>query len=402
MFESKILAAFVESRKGYDTAREYVHDLSPIGRSVLSAITEYYALDADAEAVDTDVLSAQLERQFGDVPKHARELRDYLTELYATDTSAVNVVQEVLAAEKSRLGLLLTDAILTKNDTMISTHLAEYVAIQDAAVLETDETDTYTGADLDEFEDMYDESNLIRIAPPDLNRRLRGGLLRGHHIILAAMPEIGKSLFALNMTAGFLTQGLRVLYVGNEDPMPELILRLLGNLTGIDQDDLFDRKDEVMSKARELGYDLCTFSGLDPGSIETIESMLRRDSYDVLVIDQLRNLQSRTENNTLRLEAVAQGARNLARRHNVLVVSVTQAGESARDKLVLNSGDIDGSNIGMPGACDVIVMIGCKDEFYERDLRKMTLAKNKRGGVHDSFTVAIDRWHSRVRDFGAR
>jgi KaiC/GvpD/RAD55 family RecA-like ATPase len=222
------------------------------------------------------------------------------------------------------------------------------------------------------------------------------------HLLLAAMSEAGKSLFAINMAAGFIRQGYKVLYIGNEDPIVELILRLLSNLSGITGDDLFTKKEEVMSKAVELGYDLITFKGLDPGSIEDIDALLRAGDYDVVVVDQLRNIRAKTENNTLRLEAVATGARNLARRYDVLMISVTQAAESARDRLVLNSGDIDGSNVGMPGACDVMVMVGLNDDYYLRDLRRIAIVKNKRGGIHDNFTVSIDRWHSRVKEYGGR
>ena len=86
----------------------------------------------------------------------------------------------------------------------------------------------------------------------------------------------------------------------------------------------------------------------------------------------------------------------------MLVVSVTQAGESARNVLTLNSGDIDGSNIGMPGACDIMVMVGMDDEYYLRDLRRVAIVKNKRAGIHDAFTVGIDRWLTRVLDYGDR
>ena len=114
------------------------------------------------------------------------------------------------------------------------------------------------------------------------------------------------------------------------------------------------------------------------------------------MIDQMRNVRANTENNTQRLEVVAQELRNIGRRHECLVISVTQVGDSGRDKLVLNDGDIDGSNTGIPGACDVIVMIGSNEEFELRDLRHLTLAKNKRGGDHSSFTVRVDRDISRV------
>lgn len=398
MVEQKLLAAFMDSRKEFDVGANYVKrdELSPMGKHVFAAIKGYYDLDPDAEFADHDVIRSQLERKIGQVPKHKRELNDYLTELAATEASAVNVVKELIEQRKSQIGRALAEALLIQDDAVLPSLLEEYVTAHDATELETDIDEIYTGASLDDFEQMYKAENLIKVAPPDLNRRLRGGLIRGQHLILAAMPETGKSLFALNMTAGFLQQRLRVLYVGNEDPIPELVLRLLSNLTGRTQDDLFADKEAVMVEARERGYDLVTFVGLSPGNLNTLDSLLRKGNYDVLVVDQLRNLDARAENNTTRLETVARGVRNLCRKHKVLGISVTQGAESARDNLVLNTGDIDGSNIGIPGACDVIVMVGVNDDYYKRDLRRLTLCKNKRGGNHDDFTVGVDRYRSRV------
>ena len=124
------------------------------------------------------------------------------------------------------------------------------------------------------------------------------------------------------------------------------------------------------------------------------------DNASAVVVDQMRNLRAKTENNTQRLEVVAQELRNMGRRHNCLMVGLTQVGDSGRDKLVLNDGDIDGSNTGIPGACDVIMMVGSNDDFEKRDLRVVTFAKNKRGGDHGSVTVSVDRKLSRVMSYG--
>lgn len=403
MYEVKVLSALIESRREYESAHRFIrhNDLSPIGLAVFRAIGDYYNTDAEASSVDTEILTAALERKFSSVPKHLQELKDYLTELFSVDTSAVNVARELLNQERDAIGAQLAEAILRRGDADdIERKLVEFNEIMAASSIGGQEEDAYKGIHLGELEHIYAKENLIKIAPPALNDRLRGGMIRGQSIIIAAMPEAGKSLVALNMTAGFCHQKLKTLYVGNEDPIEELVLRLLSNLSGIKGEDLFKHKEVVMERALERGYDLVTFQGLDPGSVPEIDALLRKEQYDCLVVDQLRNLTAKTENNTARLEAVAQGARNLARRHDVLTVAVTQAAESARDKLVLNSGDIDSSNIGIPGACDVMVMVGMNDDYYLRDLRRMTLTKNKRGGVHDNFSVSIDRSRSRIKNYG--
>jgi hypothetical protein len=203
-------------------------------------------------------------------------------------------------------------------------------------------------------------------------------------------------LFGTNFNAGFLEQGATTLYIGNEDPVPDLVIRLLSNLTGLTEEQMFADKDRAMELAMDRGYERCTLVGLSPGTLYEVEALIRRYEPDIVIVDQMRNIRANTENNTQRLELVAQELRNMARRHRCVMIAMTQVGDSGRDKLVLNDGDIDGSNTGIPGACDVIVMIGSNEEFELRDLRRVTLAKNKRGGDHGNFTVHVNRELSRV------
>jgi hypothetical protein len=121
---------------------------------------------------------------------------------------------------------------------------------------------------------------------------------------------------------------------------------------------------------------------------------------DVLIVDQIRNVQVRAENRTNELEKVARGMRDFARIYNLLAVSVTQAADSARNKLELDMGDIDGSNIGIPGACDVMIMVGMDQAYYDNDERVVNLAKNKLTGEHSKWVVGISKQISRVRDPG--
>jgi len=107
---------------------------------------------------------------------------------------------------------------------------------------------------------------------------------------------------------------------------------------------------------------------------------------------------AKSENRTNQLETVARGMRDFARQYNILVVSVTQAADSGRNQLTLNMGDIDGSNVGMPGACDVMIMVGMNDHYYENDERHINLAKNKLTGEHASWPVRIDKATSSIID----
>lgn len=398
MFEAKVLSVFIANRKDYDMASPHIDhkEWSPLGAALLELVESYYDKDPEAERIDIDLFRKSIARRFKDVPRHLDKANDLLTMVLSTDSSAINITSELLAYERAKIGTSLADALMSQDDIRIEGLLAKYSELMDASTLEDHVTEEYVGLTLDELEAKFESDGRWQLWPMRLGRMLKGGLRPGHSIVVAARPERGKTLFGITFTAGFLAQGAKVLYIGNEDPIPDLIMRLLACITGLTEDQMLAHKEEAMKRAVERGYNNCVFAGLSPGTLYEIEALVRRHEPDILVVDQMRNVSAKTENNTMRLEYVARELRNIARRHNCVVVAVTQVGDSGRDKLVLNDGDIDGSNTGIPGACDVIIMVGSNDEYERMNLRMVKLAKNKLGGDHSELVVAVDRDLSRV------
>ncbi|NIV28549.1 MAG: hypothetical protein GWN58_03240, partial [Anaerolineae bacterium] len=85
-------------------------------------------------------------------------------------------------------------------------------------------------------------------------------------------------------------------------------------------------------------------------STSIVEELMHEYEPDVVFVDQLRNVSSkgRTENRTTQLDRVANDLRQLAISHKAVVVSLTQAAESAEGKLKLDMGDVDSSNTAIP------------------------------------------------------
>lgn len=401
MLESKVSAAFLASRQDYDMVNPHLDRelFSPFGTALLESIDAYYKNDPAADQVDLEVLKLSLDRRFKDVPRHAEKMRDKLEEVLSVKTSSINVVAEVIEAKRAVVGTNLADALLAQDNERIEMYLQEYEAVTDLTVLDGADEEEFQGVTLEALEEHFKDAGGWYLSPKALGEKTKS-LRQGHAVIIAARPERGKTLVGITQTAGFLEQGAKVLYIGNEDPIPDLVLRLLSNLTGMEEEQLFSEKEKAITLARRRGYDNCVFAGLSPGTLYEVEALIRRHQPDITVVDQMRNIRAKTENNTQRLEVVAQELRNMGRRHNCLMVELTQVGDSGRDKLVLNDGDIDGSNTGIPGACDVIMMVGSNDDFERRDLRVVTFAKNKRGGDHGSVTVSVDRKLSRVMSYG--
>lgn len=399
MQEYKILRAMGGSRKHYESVRRFVDAsiLSPRGVNVLREIDEYYEADDKAASVDWEIVRGRLLRSVETVPKHKEEFNEYLNILVnLTDVSEVNVVREVKDALLDKHAMSMADAVFNGDRKELDRLLEQYLLVRDHDDLNLEVEERYSGLSVEELSSHFEQGNRIRIGPALLTHHLGGGLRRGHHLLLAARPEVGKSMFALNMAGAVLRQGYRVLYVGNEDPIVDLMMRLVSNLSGMTEEQLLRDPKRGMEIACANGYEQATFVGMAPGSIEAIGAVCRTVAPDVLIIDQLRNLSASTENNTQRLDVVARGARNLARLHNCAVISVTQAGDSAEGRLVLTMGDVDGSNTGIPGACDVMVMVGCNDEHYHNNWRVLSLPKNKLGRYHGHFTVEVQPELSRV------
>lgn len=401
MFEAKVLSVFLDNRKDYDMASPYIdrEEWSPLGASLLELVDAYYEKDAEAERIDIEVFRKAVSRRFKDIPRHLDKANDLLTMVLNADSSAVNITSELLAHERAKIGTTLADALLSQDDIRIESLLARYSELMDASTLEDHVTEEYVGLTLSELESKFEADGQWQLWPMKLGGLLKGGLRPGHSVVVAARPERGKTLFGITFTAGFLAQGAKVLYIGNEDPITDLIMRLLSCITGLTQDQMLQHKDAAMERAVERGYNNCVFAGLSPGTVYEIEALVRRHEPDIVIVDQMRNVVAKTENNTLRLEYVARELRNVARRHNCVMVAVTQVGDSGRDKLVLNDGDIDGSNTGIPGACDVIIMVGSNDEYEKMNLRMVKFAKNKLGGDHSEVVVSVDRALSRVETY---
>ena len=198
---------------------------------------------------------------------------------------------------------------------------------------------------------------------------------------------MGKTLVVIEMMAGFVSQGLSVLYVGNEDPLDDVNMRIVNRLSLMTKFEVLNDPQEAQLRAEEAGYNLLIMAGLSPGTPREITGLIEKHTPDVLVLDQIRNLDMGNDNYTLALQAAAIQARTWAKRYSCVVVSVTQAGDSAEGKAVLSQGDVDYSNTGIPATADVLLGIGATERNKMRGEIVLSLPKNKVSGNHEFFAV---------------
>lgn len=401
MREKHVLSSAIKSRKAFDAIADHVEteDFSEQGWVVWQGISDYYERDGECSRVDAELLGDTIARTVA-ADKHKEMFRNLVNGLSESDSSPANVVRDYLDAKRELVGQRLAQTILAGDKP--NGVLTEYIDLLDRNELDEDEAvearQGYSVMDLCQI--GFDPDGLIGISPSSLNDRLGGGVKPGHHLILFARPEMGKTMMTIEMMAGFARQGLTTLYIGNEDPIDDINMRLVNRMAGMSKEDVMKDPETADTKAREAGYENVILKSLAPGTPREIQGLIERYAPDVLVLDQLRNLNMGQDNYVLKLEEAATQARTWAKRYSCVVVSVTQAGDSASGKAVLDLGDVDYSNTGIPAQADVMIGIGASEAQRNAGEVMISLPKNKVSGCHEWFACTTEPHLSKILPLG--
>jgi len=391
-YERKVVAAAIKDRKAYEAIAPHVGkgDFTEQAALLWGCIGDYYARDGDSVKCDPSLLSNEVVRKIAN-DKHRTMFAELVQQLGAMEVSPENIVHDYIQVKKEAAGDRLASALLAgkSTDELVTTY-QYWLDAERLGEEEEEKAEVYIGMDIKNIVEAYDPASLIPVMPKALNDRLDGGLLRGHHLVVFARPEMGKTAFVINAMDGFLKSGLKVMYCGNEEPIEDTALRVIARLTGRTKGDVLSSPTPSYEKALDMGYGRLIKVKLWPGSPAEIEALVDKFKPDVLVVDQLRNLRMNEDNYTQSLEKAATAMRNIGKKHNCMVMSVTQAGDSATGKQVLDMGDVDSSNTGIPAQADVMVGIGASTEDENMGRRVLCLPKNKRSGRHDHFPVKVD------------
>jgi archaellum biogenesis ATPase FlaH len=398
MQERKILSAFVKDRKSYEEVKELLDrsDFDSITLHLIDLVGEYYATDPKASNVDVEILADRFARQ-SQSAKLENTVKSILTTL--PDVSEGNVLRELREIKAYRLGLKLAHAFTAGTaGPEVQKLLHSYMELTESGANaksnDDEEPQDFTVEAL--VRKSFNSDGLIQLLPKSLTVHLDGGVRPGHHILVFAPTEMGKTLVVINMVAGFTMQGLRTLYVGNEDPVADLQMRYITRLTNFNKREVLSNPVEAQRRLDKRNYKNVIFAPLAPGTFKKIRDLVSRFKPHVVILDQLRNIDVSSENRTQALERAATEARNLAKAMGVVVISVSQAADSASGKRILNRGDVDSSNIGIPGQMDVMIGIGADEEMEKMGMRMLSFPKNKISGKHQPIEIVIDPQLSKV------
>ena len=388
-----LVAAVCKSRKLCEELKRIGVDtlgLEEAARVLVSAANEQYDRDPAAAAVDSDILRNQIERRYG--PSSMAQSVVEFYERLPDNVSGINVVEECRLLRLRNVATQLATSLATGNYGEETEELLdEYRTLSHSE----EQTEVKERLTFDDFEE--DSAQRLPIAPLSLNNYIGGGLLRGHNLTVYGRPESGKTLFALNLAAYALRAGYKVLYVANEEPAFDVTKRLISRLSNIQIEDLRDRDTLrgafAMTKEPYGRFHLLYEAG---ASARTIRRQCARIRPDYVIVDQLKNLHCKDENRALQLDTVARQIREIGIEFECITVSVTQAGESAEQKLVLSMTDVEWSNTGIPGAADLLVGIGVSEQILHSGKRILSICKNKANSRHGSFPVWMDHTRTKV------
>jgi len=399
--EQKLISAVILDREIYEevVTLKLEEDLSDQAKIIFKVVEQYYQNDPEIGRADVEILQSIINRQY---PKHAELFSTFLSGL--DPVSPANVLEEVIALKlesvKHKLAQELIGTTNKKTEAKVEDLIDRYHSLKEGELLNASEegagTEIYQAPKVADILSNDSASNRIAILPLSLNKQLNGGVLRGHHVVVFAPTDMGKSLFCLNMAYGFLKQGLKVLMCGNEDPANDMIFRLLWRLTGRTREEIQADTDKAQELAEAKGYNNFTFAEVAPGTPWEIEELIKEYEPDVLIVDQIRNLDMGDTNKVTSLEKAASFMRKVGKKYNLVPISITQAGDSATGKSYLSRGDIDFSNVGIPGTADLLLGIGATEEMERGGERMISFVKNKISGNKIPLKVWFNQYLTRV------
>ncbi|MCW8887894.1 MAG: AAA family ATPase [Gammaproteobacteria bacterium] len=392
--EQKVISALLNDRSSYDTLQSVIspEDFGDKGEIIFDYIKQFYTNDPDAKSVDTGLLKEHLSYNY---PKNADALISVVERL--ADVSAPNVVKEFIALRKDRAAHELAQALLGKDPKAVESRLEDYNLWKSKSDIDKEEdTEVYNNVRLSDLVERQDTGTRIPLYPKQLNNAVDGGVLPQSHVLIYAPPEVGKSLLAINMACGFINNGFKTLYFSNEDPADQLLWRFHTCLAGKPKLDMIKNIDHYQQKVDDLGMNNLVFISDPAGTITQLEALVQEHKPDCLVVDQIGNFSVKDKEGTQALEHISKQVRRIAKKYNLVAVSVHQGDANAQGKLYLDLGDVYYSNVGVQAAMDVMIGVGATKEMLESGERMLNLTKNKVNGNHDPIECFFNTKISRV------
>jgi len=230
-----------------------------------------------------------------------------------------------------------------------------------------------------------------------LNRHVKG-IGPGKFGCVFAVPETGKTAFALSICfgpGGFLEQGAKIAYISNEEEGKTPMLRAQVAFSGRNKDEIILNPTPTNKKFNPY-RDNVFMQNAQGWDLSKLDAYLTIKKPDIVILDQGDKLNVSGSFNAghEKLRALFIQIRELAKKHECAIITVSQASADAKGRTRLSQFDMEGSKIGKAAETDLIIGIGRHEpgdvDDSEPDLtRYLTVSKNKLSGWHGTIICNI-------------
>jgi len=212
--------------------------------------------------------------------------------------------------------------------------------------------------------------------------QLTGGFQKGHLIILAARPGMGKTALALNFALNAVKKNHPVIVYSLEMSKVQLMMRLLSSEARVDSSKIVrgdlneDERNRLMHGARTIGT-LPAVLGIDETSMLTLSELRSRarrfkkeHGLSLVIVDYLQLMGSsstrKTENREREIAVFSAGLKALAKELEIPVIALAQLnrGPDSRTDKRPKSSDLRESG-SLEQDADLIMFV-YRDEYYNK------------------------------------
>tara|TARA_B100001287_G_C22648588_1_gene514005 strand:+ start:96 stop:1466 length:1371 start_codon:yes stop_codon:yes gene_type:complete len=264
----------------------------------------------------------------------------------------------------------------------------------------------------DFFEDI--ESRFVainrQVCPTGLTRLdaqdiLRGGLGRGELGVVAANTGVGKSHFLVEMGCAAMRIGKNVVHYTFELSEHETGKRYDSNLCNIPSNEVIERKEEVISKYKDMSLGRLVIKEYPTGgaSVVTIRNhieklMLKGFLPSIIIIDYADVMKSTRAYDSLRheLKLIYTELRNLAVDLNVPIWTASQANKDSAKSDIVGLENMSEA-YGKAQVADIVLSISRKPTEKADGSGRIFVAKNRAGRDGLLFPLSIDTARSKFR-----
>ena len=376
-------------------------DVKPLYNTIVDAHEKF---EGDLSVQDIEAL---YDAKHPTISEAKREnVKMLLRELSHTNSLSPEVAEEVLADtytqfignQIANIGCLMEEGEI--KDLLPLKKLVEKVG---DAIVYKDNIDHCT-TDIDTLLEDNSIDNRWLFNLRSLRNRVPG-VGAGELCIVFARPETGKTASHISMCygpGGFAEQGASVHTMVNEEPAKRSMLRAISAWTGMTRSEIEDDPKYAAEEWAKIKDNVNMFDAQGV-SIDEIDVYCERNKPDVLVVDQLDKVavNGQFQRTDEKLREIYTQAREIAKRHNLALIAVSQASAEAQGKTILNPSEMEGSKTGKFAEADLIIGIGCHAVGMDEEpdfTRHLTVGKNKITGWHGTVVCLIEPRVSRYVD----